>query len=83
MEIVKKINNSKKEFRNEFKKTLGGAIVAALGLIIALSWKDVLNEYLDKLVSLSPIQGKLISASIITIFSVAIILIVTKFIKSE
>ena len=74
---------SRTRFQNELKKTLGVAIVAALGLIMALSCKDVLNEYLNRLVSLSPIQGKLISAILVTIVSVVIILIVAKFTKSE
>lgn len=72
-----KLKNSAKKFRNELKKSLGTALVTAFGLIIAFAWKDLLTEYLDSIVSLSPIQGKLISALIVTIVSVIGILIVT------
>lgn len=83
MVVNKHLKFSKKEFKNELKKAFGGAMVAALGFIMALSWRDVLNEYVAKIVILSPIQGKLISAIIITIIAVAIILIITHFTKSK
>lgn len=72
-----------KKFRREFRKSFGIAIIAAFGLVTALSWKDVITEYLEKIISLSPIQGKLISALIITIISVIVIILITKLISSE
>jgi len=73
-----KLKSSAKLFRRELKRSLGAALVAAFGLIMAFSWKDVLEEYIDSIVNLSPVHGKLISATIVTIISVAGILIVTR-----
>lgn len=73
-----KIKKSAKEIKIELKKSLNTALVAAFGLIIALSWKDLLTEYFDSIVGISPVQGRLISALIITIISVIGILLVTK-----
>ena len=72
---------SAKKFKNEFKKSTNTALVAAFGLIMAFAWKDVLAEYLNSIVQISPLQGKLISALIITFVSVAGIFIVTKFLS--
>jgi len=70
-----------KKFRREFRKTLGTGLVAAFGLIVALAWRDVINEYL--LGVLNPIQGRIISALIITVIAVIVIMLVTKIIPSE
>ncbi len=67
------------KFNHEFKKTLATALVAAFGFITALAWKDAINEYfLNKLSSLSILQGKLITALIITLISVIVIMITSK-----
>ena len=64
--------------RSEFKKSTNTAIIAAFSLIIALSWKDLVTEYIDKIFNLSPLQGKLISAIILTFVCVLGIVITTK-----
>jgi len=71
------------EFKNELKKSILSAVVAAFGFLIALSWRDVIIEYVDKISSLSPVQGKLISAVIITVICVLGILIMTKFLSEK
>jgi hypothetical protein len=76
-----KLKASAKRFNLELKKSLNTAIVAAFGFLIALVWRDVITEYVDKITTLSPVQGKLISAVIITIIGVFGILAVTKFLK--
>jgi len=68
-----------KKFNAEIKKALNTAVMAAFGFIIALAWRDAINEYLDAVLAASPIQGKVISAFIITIIAVIGILITTKF----
>ena len=73
--MVKKRLN---KFKQEFGKTLKTAIAAALGLIMALAWRDVLQGYIEKLLTVSPLKGQLIGAIIITIISVIIILIISK-----
>lgn len=71
------------KFNNEIKKSLTTAIVAAFGFLMALTWGDVITEYVDKLTAISPLKGKLISAGIITIICTAGILITTNFLSKE
>ncbi|HKL23506.1 MAG TPA: DUF5654 family protein [Candidatus Nanoarchaeia archaeon] len=67
-----------KNFNIEFKKATATAIIAAFGFLIALVWRDVITEFVESITNESPVQGKLISAIIITIISVLGILILTK-----
>ncbi len=69
---------STKKFRLEMKKAISTAIVAAFGFLIALVWKDVITEYVSTITQISPVQGKLIEAIIITIIAVIGILIITR-----
>lgn len=71
--MKKKLNNLKEEF----KKTLTTAIIAALGLLMALSWRDVIDLYLEKILSATPFRNQLISAIIVTLISTIIILIIS------
>lgn len=64
-------------FKDELKKSTNMAIVAAFGFLIALTWRDVISEYVTQITSYSPLQGKLFSALIITIIAVIGILITT------
>jgi len=73
-----KTKASAKKFNQELKKAVNTAIVAAFGFLMALAWRDVITEYVNELTALSPVQGKLVSAIIITLVSVAGILVVTK-----
>ncbi len=73
-----------KKFNYEFRKAFATAIVAAFGFITALAWRDVINEYLiEKVTSLTPFQGKLISAIIITIVAVIVIILASKWISES
>ena len=55
-EVVKEINKKLHEkvvskasvLGQEFKKQTSTAIMAAFGLIIALSWKDVITDFVNK-----------------------------------
>jgi len=80
---MKRVLESTKKFNRELRKSISTAIVAAFGLLIALSWKDVITEVMSKITSHSPVQGLLINALIVTIVSVLIIMIVTKFTPSD
>ncbi|VVB79164.1 Uncharacterised protein [uncultured archaeon] len=62
--------------KSEFKKQVSGAIIAAFGLIIALSWKDVITEWVNKLNVAG--YGLLASAVVMTLVSVVGILIISK-----
>jgi len=65
-------------FKDQTKKSLLTALIAAFGFIIALAWRDFITEYTELLVSLTPLQGKLVHAVLVTIVSVIGIIIVTK-----
>ena len=68
----------KEEFNREVKKAINTAIVAAFGFLIALVWKEVITEYVETITVISPVQGKLIEAMIVTMIAVIGIIIITK-----
>lgn len=88
-EVVKEINKKIKErisshaadLKSEFKKQVSTAIIAAFGLIIALSWKDVITEFINNF-SVVKEYGSLVSAIILTAVSVLGILIISKWSKA-
>ncbi len=45
------------KLQKEFRKTLATGITAAFGIIVALTWKDVLTSYLGELSKMSLLQG--------------------------
>ena len=67
-------------FRMEFKKQMATAIMAAFGLIIALAWKDVINDVVGKFVPQT--SNLIISAGVLTLVGVIGILIVSKWAQS-
>ena len=71
------------EFKKEFKKTTSTAIVAAFGFLIALSWRDLITEYMNKISANNLLQGRFIGAITVTLFSVLGILIVTRLLSNE
>ena len=83
-EINKKIHTSviekAKVLRNEFRKQTATAIITAFGLIIAFSWKDVINEFVNKLAIVKE-YGLIISAIILTFICVLGILAITKWVN--
>jgi hypothetical protein len=72
---------SAKRFKQEFKKTSGGAIIGAIGLVVALAWKDVVDQYLLRFKD--ALQGKIISALFITAISVLLIMVITKLMQES
>ncbi len=82
---IKKIGDEAKKsairFKQQFKKSLTTAIIAAFGLILALTWNDVIIKFVEKISEASSIQNSLISALIITLISVLGIVIVSGFNK--
>jgi hypothetical protein len=67
-----------KRFKIELKKSMATAIIAALGFLIALSWRDVIIEWVAKFSESSPFRNKFIGASVITVISIIGILIISK-----
>ena len=74
--VIQKAKESAKRFRQELKKTIGASLIAAFGLVTGLAWKEVVEIYLDTVLSAQ--QSKLISALVITIISVAAIMLISK-----
>ncbi len=88
-EVVKEINKKiasnvashASEIKNEFKKQVSAAIIAAFGLIIALSWKDVITDFVNRFAIVKN-YGLVLSAIALTIVSVIGILLISKWAKS-
>ena len=78
-----RIRTAAKKFKSELKKQTSTALIAAFGFLIALAWRDAITEYVDKITQASPLQGKLISAIIITFVSVIGILLITRLLNKE
>ncbi len=79
--IAERVKNHAAEIKSEFKKQVSGAIIAAFGLIIALSWKDVITEFVNKFAVVKS-YGLLVSAIALTAVSVIGILIISKWAKT-
>ena len=65
------------KFTRKFNETLRTAVIAAFGFLIALVWRDFITEYIDRITSLSPVQGRFITALIITVIGVIAIILIT------
>jgi len=76
--VREKLEEGHSAYKKELKKTLLTTVVAAFGFLLALSWREVLGEYIAVVTSLSPVQGSLIEAGFITVIAVFGILIFTK-----
>jgi hypothetical protein len=76
--LEEKAKISREKIKNELRASTSTAIVAAFGFLIAMSWKDVITEFVDKIAAISPMQGKLINAGLVTIISVIGIVIATE-----
>lgn len=66
------------KFEREFRKSISTAIVGAFSFLIALTWKEVITNAVNKISEATPFKGSLISAIIITLISVFGIIIVSK-----
>lgn len=90
-EEAKPVKKSKREiarakvraFNKELRKSLSTAIIAAFGFLMALVWRDVITAWVNTISEHSPIQGKLISAILVTMISVIGILVVTKVLSDK
>lgn len=76
----------RRSFKKEFKRQVRMAVAAAIGFIIAFSWRnfvyDVTKAWLEKITPLSgAFESGLASALIITIIGVILILISSKLLK--
>ena len=82
-ELKLKAKKSALRFKRELKKSVITALVAAFGFLIALSWRDVITSWMEKISEASPIKSNLLSAIIVTIVCVIGILIISKLSHEE
>lgn len=78
MKFKTKAKKTIKIFGIELKKSLVTATIAALGFLIALSWRDVITEWLGRFSEASPLKNSFISAILVTIIAVIGIVIISK-----
>ncbi|MDD5193201.1 MAG: DUF5654 family protein [Candidatus Nanoarchaeia archaeon] len=74
--------------KNEYKKQVSTAIMTALGLVIALVWKDVVNAILPSITAPSflenyPLLANLYTASAVTAIAVIGIIFIANWAKSQ
>lgn len=72
-----------KKFNMELRSQLKTALMAAFGFLIALVWRDLITAFVDNISKRAPVQGQLIGAIIVTVISVAGILVITKLLTSK
>ena len=82
-----KFKGSASRFGLEFKKQIVVAISAALGFLVALSWREPIKEGVDLIIKKAGLTGNIIyyqflSAILITLIAVLILMIVSKW-RSE
>ena len=78
-----RVKHHTKKYVVETRKAVATAILAAFGFLMALSWREVIAEWVDGLAEMSLVQGRLFEALMVTLISVLGILIVTKFIAIQ
>lgn len=82
-QVLEKSKNAAKKLKGEVNNAMNTAIIAAFGFLMALVWRDVITEFVDRISSTSPVQGKLFSALIVTLICVIGILIVSRVFKKQ
>jgi len=81
--VSTKIKTAAKTLKQETKKNVISAITAAFAFLIALAWRDVIKEYVNKIIEKLALQGtnplvQLYATLLTTIICVLGIIIVSK-----
>ncbi len=81
--MLQKTREKAKLFRKEFKKQTVTALIAAFGLVIALSWQEVIKKVVETIPKTGillyhPYLAEIYTALIVTIIGVVGILILSK-----
>ena len=71
------------KFHSEVRKSVLTAVVAAFSFLIALSWKELIVQWVGLLEVINPIRGKIVEVAIITIVCVFGILLATRFLGDK
>ncbi len=70
-----KLFSVSKKFRNEFRSNIAKAVLAAFGFLIALVWRDVIKDGVDRIIQILSLNGdgftfQLITATVTTVICV-------------
>jgi len=85
MELLK----TKRSFRKEFKRQIRFAVVAAIGFLIAFSWRnaifDAAGSFVSRVLDVSPSHylSEVYTSVFITFMGVLVILITSKLLKED
>jgi len=80
---------TKRSFKQEFKKQIRFAVTAAIGFIIAFSWREAVFDMFLNLtsrlldLSIDHYSTKIYTATIITVFGVLLIFFTSKILKDK
>lgn len=76
--IKKRAKDSALRFKRELKKSIVTAIIAAFSFLMALSWRDLITEWITKISESSPVKNSFITTVIITFIGVIGILLISR-----
>jgi len=84
----KEIEAEARRFRRDVQKKIATAILAALGFVIALVWRDAIQESVDKVLKVLNITGtgyfyKILTAILVTIICVIAIMQISRWSEKE
>jgi hypothetical protein len=74
--IDDKLLGASKRFREEVRKNIATAILAAFGFMIALVWRDVVQQGVGKLVEYLHMQGDGYTFTVITAFVTTVVCVI-------
>ncbi|UCD02795.1 MAG: hypothetical protein JSV63_03355 [Candidatus Aenigmatarchaeota archaeon] len=74
--IDEKVISLSKRVQSDVKKSIATAILAAFGFMIALVWRDVVKEGVNKLIEMFSMTGDGFSFTIITAFVTTVICVI-------
>jgi hypothetical protein len=80
LDLKNKLKEHSRGYLNETRKAFATALMAAFAFLMALSWREVITQWVNKIGSVSPLQGEVFSAVIVTLICVVGILLVTKYV---
>ncbi len=76
--MADKFSSDLNQLKRDFRNSINTAIIAAFGLLMALSWNSLIGDWAKGIASASPLQGQLFSTLIITVIAVVGIFITTR-----
>ena len=84
--ITREAADTAKKLRDETKKHVATAVIAGFAFLIALVWKDFIQEYVDLLISKMQLAGpapiaRLITAITTTLICVFGIILINRWLK--